>query len=172
MYLASTELEAQVLSEFVKIAPPEYRGQYFEAKEAKAQFDFVQESYCVGALHFPNDLTIEPRQLLRQLIPYLTEKESITYIPNTNIIEVTIEGADCVVRDARGSKWAADQVFICSGAEYRTVFPEHFVANGLIVCKLQMMETVPHARVLPHSILSGLSILRYLAFKICPSTTC
>jgi hypothetical protein len=59
---------------------------------------------------------------------------------------------------------------VCSGAEYRTLFPVFFQTSGLKICKLQMMQTVPQPeRVLPHSILSGLSIQRYPAFKSTPS---
>ena len=57
-----------------------------------------------------------------------------------------------------------------NGAENRTLFPQFFRASGLRICKLQMMQTVPlPLRTLPLSILSGLSILRYPAFKSTPS---
>ncbi|HXZ03904.1 MAG TPA: FAD-dependent oxidoreductase, partial [Ktedonobacteraceae bacterium] len=64
----------------------------------------------------------------------------------------------------------SDQVFVCCGADYRTLFPEYFRASGLRICKLQMMQTEPQPKyTLPHAILSGLSIRRYPAFKSTPS---
>ena len=64
----------------------------------------------------------------------------------------------------------ADRVIVCSGADYRTLFPDIFRSSGLQLCKLQMMQTAPLPRFrLPHAILSGLSIQRYPAFTSCPS---
>jgi hypothetical protein len=50
------------------------------------------------------------------------------------------------------------------------LFPHLFHQSGLKICKLQMMQTVPQPDgTLPHSVLSGLSILRYPGFSACPS---
>lgn len=63
-----------------------------------------------------------------------------------------------------------DRVIVCSGAEYRTLFPALFRTSRLMICKLQMMQTIPQPpNTLSHAILSGLSIERYPAFKGCPS---
>jgi hypothetical protein len=62
----------------------------------------------------------------------------------------------CLVCGTKHSCWSGSQAL--------------FRSSGLTICKLQMMQTVPQPHnTLPHSILSGLSIERYSAFKICPS---
>ncbi len=85
------------------------------------------------------------------------------------VVAVELSGGRCIVKDAKGNVYTADRIFVCNGAEYYTLFPEFFKASELRVCKLQMMQTVAQPRVLPHAILSGLSIRRYPAFKSCPS---
>lgn len=166
LYLASTETERAVLAEFAQAYAPTYHCAYLEASEALARYPFIQESYCAGALLFPDDLTLDPRRMLKQLIPYLVEKGIMDYFPQTNIIAVEAAGQGCLVKDAKGNVFTAEKVFVCSGAEYRTLFPAIFQESGLKVCKLQMMQTVPQPQhLLPHSILSGLSIQRYPAFK-------
>jgi hypothetical protein len=131
---------------------------------------FIQASYCRGALHFPGDLTLEPRRMLRQFIPYIAQRVPFDYTSQANVVSVESKGKHCIVKDAKGNVYTADKVFVCSGAEYRTLFPEFFQKSGLKICKLQMIQTVPQPQgMLPHSILSGLSIQRYPAFKSCPS---
>ncbi len=170
LYLASTEAECVVLEEFALLYASTYNCEYLSATEARYRYPFAQADYCQGALHFANDFTIEPQRLLKQWIPYFTEREQVQYIPYTTVVSVESTGKECVVRDARGNTFTAEQVFVCSGAEYRTLFPEFFRASGLRICKLQMMQTVAlPPRTLPLSILSGLSILRYPAFKSTPS---
>ena len=170
LYLASTEAERIVLEEFAQLYASTYKCEYLSATEARYRYPFAQADYCQGALHFANDFTIEPRRLLKQWIPYFTERESVRYVPYTTVISVESTGKQCVVKDARGNTFTAEHVFVCSGAEYRTLFPEFFRGSGLRICKLQMMQTIPlPSRTLPLSILSGLSILRYPAFRAMPS---
>ena len=170
LYLASTEAERVVLEEFAHLYATTYACEYLSASEAQYRYPFAQADYCQGALHFANDFTIEPRRLLKQWIPYFTQHEQVRYVPFTTVVSVASSGKRCTVRDANDNTFTAEHVFVCSGAEYRTLFPEFFRASGLRICKLQMMQTVAlPARTLPLSILSGLSILRYPAFKATPS---
>ncbi|HLW03393.1 MAG TPA: TIGR03364 family FAD-dependent oxidoreductase [Ktedonobacterales bacterium] len=170
LYLASTETERAVLAEFAQAFAPTYHCSYLPADEARQRYRFIQPDYCTGALLFPDDLTLEPRRLLRLLIPHLVEQGLIDYLPQTTIVAVEPGEQGARATDARGNVFTADKIFVCSGADYRTLFPAFFQASGLKVCKLQMMQTVPQPpETLPHSILSGLSIQRYPAFKSAPS---
>ena len=170
LYLASTENERTVLQEFAQRFGEEYRCTYLERHEALARYAFVSESYCTGALLFHDDLTLDPRRMLNQFIPFVTQTLPVEYVPDTNIITLETSGRHYLLRDALGNTYTADRVIVCSGADYRTLFPDHFRSSGLRICKLQMMQTVPlPPSYLPHSILSGLSIQRYPAFKSCPS---
>jgi hypothetical protein len=61
-------------------------------------------------------------------------------------------------------------VILCSGRNFKFLFPEVFRTSDLQICKLQLQATYPLPQVqLPGSILTGLSIRRYYAFKSCPS---
>lgn len=170
LYLASTPAKSHVLQEFAQLHDLSYHCTYLSSEDACARYPFIRPEYCTGALLFPDDLTLEPQQMLKKLISVLANQGSITYFPQTTVVEIESRAHHCSIRDARGNLFTAQQVVICSGAEYRTLFPEHFKLSGLRVCKLQMMQTIPQGQtVLPHSILSGLSIQRYPAFRSCPS---
>lgn len=170
LYVASTELERRVLEEFAQLHATNYASTYLEAGEALRRYDFLQGSYCQGALFFPDDLVIDPQRMLRQLIPHLVEQKLFEYHPRTLVVAIEPTGQGCAVRDARGNVFTADRVFLCNGTEYRTLFPAHFASSPLQICKLQMMRTVPQpGPLIPHALLSGLSVRRYPAFKSCPS---
>jgi FAD dependent oxidoreductase TIGR03364 len=172
LYIASTEIERAVLEEFTQMHSQAYNCSYFNANEALSRYPFIKAPYCHGALHFPDDLTLDPRRMLRQFIPFIVQKKLIEYIPQTTIVSVESSDQHCVVKDAAGNVYTADQIFVCSGADYRTLFPEYFRKSGLRICKLQMMQTESQPQyTLPHAILSGLSIRRYPAFKSTPSYT-
>ena len=169
LYIASTEIERAVLEMFAQLYAAAYKCTYLNEDEALYRYPFLQASYCKGALLFPDDLALDPRQMLGQLIPHVLQTSGVNYIPNTMVVDVAPAGQRCIVKDANGRVFTADRVFICSGAEYRTLFPELFLRSGLRICKLQMMQTAPQPQTLPHNILSGLSIQRYPAFKSVPS---
>jgi len=159
-----------LLKEFAQTHSPTYNCSYLDGDEARYRYSFIQAQYCKGALLFPDDLTLEPQRMLRQFITHIVQKGLVDYIPLSTVIAVEPVGKQCVVKDAKGNTFKAERVFICNGAEYRTLFPELFSTSGLMICKLQMMQTaVQQHYTLPHSILSNLSIRRYPAFKSSPS---
>lgn len=170
IYVASTETEVQVLQEFASLYGTMYRCGYFDAGEALRRYPFLHAAYCKAVLHFPDDLAVEPRLLLRQLISHFTQSGLIRYRGQATVISVEVSGQHCIVKDANGNTYLAEKVFICNGAKYQMLFPHVFHHSGLKICKLQMMQTVPQTPgLLPHSVLSGLSILRYPGFSCCPS---
>lgn len=170
LYVASTELERRVLEEFAQLQAANYASTYLNADEALRRYEFLQKTYCKGALFFPDDLVIDPQRMLRQLIPHLVEQKLFEFHPRTLVVAIEPAAQGCIVRDAQGNIFTADRVFLCNGTEYRTLFPTHFASSPLQICKLQMMRTVAQPGLLiPHALLSGFSIRRYPAFKSCPS---
>src|SRR5258708_32066794 len=107
LYLASTETERAVLEEFREAYSTIYHCSYLSAHEALQRYPFIQESYCQGALFFPDDFTVEPRQLLSKCIPYITQKMPVEYVPQTTVIAVESNGKECIVKDAQGNVFKA-----------------------------------------------------------------
>lgn len=65
LYIASTEMERAVLKEFARTYSQTYHCSYLDANEARYRYPFIQAPYCKGVLHFPDDLTLETRCMLR-----------------------------------------------------------------------------------------------------------
>ncbi len=170
LYVASTEVENSVLAEFAQLHAANYRSIYLDASASRRRYPFLQQNYCQGTLFFADDLVIDPQRMLRQLIPSLVEQGLFAYHPRTLVVSIEPMKQGFAVRDAQGNTFTAERVFLCNGTEYRTLFPAHFAASELQICKLQMLRTVPQPEpLLPHALLSGLSIRRYPAFRSTPS---
>jgi D-hydroxyproline dehydrogenase subunit beta len=73
------------------------------------------------------------------------------------------------LRTAGGETWRADRVFVCSGIDFETLFPDALASSGIRRCKLQMMRTAPQPggwRIGTH-LAGGLTLCHYKAFEIC-----
>jgi FAD dependent oxidoreductase TIGR03364 len=171
LYLASTPLEMQVLEEkHARYQALGYPSRVLTAAQCRERLPAVQASYCVGGLLFEQEVTAEPDQLIHRLLAYLVARFQLDYRPATPVREVTAGDAGATVVDARGQRYTAAQVVVCSGRDCQLLFPDVFAQSDLQLVKLQMLATYPLPQVaLPGSVLTGLSLRRYAAFKACPS---
>ncbi|HRH60306.1 MAG TPA: TIGR03364 family FAD-dependent oxidoreductase, partial [Chitinophagaceae bacterium] len=67
--------------------------------------------------------------------------------------------------------WSADEIYICSGADFETLYPEIFAANHFTRCKLQMMrlQAQAHAWRIGPALCGGLSLIHYKGFELSAS---
>ncbi len=171
VYLASDEEEMVLLEELAAInRANDYPSQLLTAKECLQRYDGLRADYCRGALFFPEEITLEPRFALHRILSYLIEQKGLHYYPQTLAVVVEGSGASCRVIASDKRIFQADQVLVCNGYEFQTLFPEVYRQSDLQAVKLQMilLEQQP-SQLIPGSILTGLSIRRYESFRECPS---
>ncbi len=72
------------------------------------------------------------------------------------------------VRTGDGRWHEADQVFICAGQDFETLYPLVFAESGITRCKLQMMRTAAQPARLGASLCAGLTLTHYKAFEKLP----
>ncbi|RDC61850.1 TIGR03364 family FAD-dependent oxidoreductase [Adhaeribacter pallidiroseus] len=170
-YVASSEMEMQVLLEKQQqYQEQDYSCQILTAAQCRERLPVLKASYCAGGLFFPQEVTAEPTTLIHRLLEFMVTRLSLDYRPATPIIGCTANDSICEVRDVFNNSYTATRVIICSGRDFKFLFPDVFRTSDLQICKLQMLATYPLPQVvLPGSILTGLSIRRYYAFKSCPS---
>ncbi|MBO0948557.1 TIGR03364 family FAD-dependent oxidoreductase [Fibrella forsythiae] len=134
------------------------------------RYPMLQPDYVRGALLFPDEVSVEPDRMIHQLIKYVQTKYGVTYLANAAVTDCQSNYNGAIITLADKTRYQAQQVLICSGSEFRMLFPEIFAESGLVVSKLQMLQTVPMPQVaMPGNILTGLTIRRYEAFVECPS---
>lgn len=172
-YIANTASEMTVLEELqAKFHAVDYPAELWTAAQLLEHYPMVQTDYARGALFFPQEVSAEPEILVHRVLEYLSVKFPQQFSHRNNCPVVGTETAGDTVRVSTADKqeYAAAHCFICSGREFKLLFPEVFATSGLIVSKLNMMATYPQQHtVLPGNILTGLTIRRYESFTACDS---
>jgi FAD dependent oxidoreductase TIGR03364 len=69
----------------------------------------------------------------------------------------------------RGEKLEADKIYVCSGADFETLYPEIFKKEEITKCKLQMMRMEKQDKRIGPAICGGLSLAHYTSFRAAAS---
>jgi FAD dependent oxidoreductase TIGR03364 len=166
LHAAYAEDEDAVIREFATLAPAAgISCSYLAADEVNRKFPAVNPHGLCGALHSPLELAIHPRDAIERLQHYLAESHGVTLRLGLAVTHIDMPR----LHTANGERWQADRVFVCSGADFETLFPAEFATAGLQRCKLQMMKTPPQPagwRLGPH-LAGSLTMCHYKAFESC-----
>jgi len=120
----------------------------------------------LGALWSQTECTVDPREAIAKLPVYLTETYGVEF--HFGQVVNQIAPPQLVVGQ---QTWTAEQILVCSGADFETLYPALYAESGLTKVKLQMMRTAPqpnHWRIGP-SLCAGLTLTHYGAFAHCSS---
>ena len=166
MHLAYHDDELQVITEYVDINSHFRDCSILTAKQAMEKSPGANPDGLKGALFSGDEMIIESRVAVAQVAKYFTEKYDVTFHWNTAISRISHPKVMSGNRE-----WEADEIFVCSGADFETLYPELFLATGITKCKLQMMRLVTQLdewRIGP-SLCGGLSMIHYPGFQVAPS---
>lgn len=163
LHLAYNDLELQVIHEiagaFEKIRPVKI----LDAAETLKKSEAVNPEGLKGSLFSEDEMIVEARAAIRILPEFLHSKYGVNFHFNTAISAVEYPN----VRSGN-RKWTADQIYICSGADFETLYPEIFSENHFTKCKLQMMRLTAQKnnwRIGP-ALCGGLSLVHYKSFEV------
>ncbi len=160
--------EVAVLEDFAKLGGDlGYACELWTRSAVEERCPGVRRGAAKAGLFSPTEMNLDPREALAILPGFLTERHGVRFHWSTAVVEAFSGG----LRTAGGDKHAFDEVFICSGHDFETLFPEVFATAPLKPCKLQMMRTVPQPDgwSLGPMLASGLTLRHYANFEICPS---
>lgn len=133
-----------------------------------ANYNGVNENGLLGALRSEDETIIDPREGIKHLPVYLSNKFGVEFIWGTAITSVSTNSAF-----AGKTKYSADIVCVCSGADFETLYPEQFKGQSIIKTKLQMMRFKhkdPNFKI-GASVCGGLSLLHYKSFTASSALT-
>lgn len=171
IYVASDDIEWTLANELFAIHKSKgYTCNLLSKRQCLEQYPELKSEYAKGAIYYPNEVSVEPNLLIYKVLDYLQEQHKVAYKPNSTVIDCQETNGKVEVLTAAKEKFSAEKAIICNGYVFNLLFPEIYAKSGLIVSKLQMMQTVPMKNVsLKGNILTGLSIRRYESFEECPS---
>jgi FAD dependent oxidoreductase TIGR03364 len=165
LHLAYHDEEAQVLREFASESGPERPCEMMTAEDVITRFPAVREPGLRAGLWSPVEVTVDPRQVIAELPGWLARSYGVTFSYDTTVLRY--HGSRIVT--TKGD-WTAQRLVVCTGADFRELFPAAFADSGLIPCKLQMMRSQPYERFRVGTMLAaGLTLSHYRSFANCPT---
>ncbi|HEY8969787.1 MAG TPA: TIGR03364 family FAD-dependent oxidoreductase [Puia sp.] len=168
LHLAYHADEWQVLQELAEIFHKEGRPVQLLGKEAVMGVSpAVVGDDLVGGLYSKDELIVDPREAIAALPGWLTEQYKVEFYWGKCVSYIS----DQVVYIGNEEEYEADLIFVCNGADFETLYPEHFAQQPVTKCKLQMMRLAPQPmdwRIGP-ALCGGLSLIHYNSFKAAAS---
>lgn len=168
IHLAHQEDEWSVLNEFhAQASENGVQCELLSREQTLAKTPAANPDNLIGGLYSPAEVCVNPRKASEALAQWLSEKHGVQFHWNTVVTHVE-SGS---VTTGSGQELRCDQVVLCSGSDFETLFPDAFESSGLKKCKLQMLrtESQPDGWRIGSHIASGLTLRHYGNFAGCPS---
>ena len=116
----------------------------------------------LGAFYSADEIIVDPREAIRNIPLYLSSKFNVNF--HWGKCVSSIQGNEIYV--GKEIYKNAELVFVCSGADFETLYPEVFSSQAITKCKLQMMRLGSEKfdkRIGP-ALCGGLSLIHYKSF--------
>ncbi|MFM7590442.1 MAG: TIGR03364 family FAD-dependent oxidoreductase, partial [Isosphaeraceae bacterium] len=170
LHLAYHEDEASVLSEYQKHIvqnSPDVaaRRELLAPSEIRRRAPLVNAHGLKCGLWSHTEMGVDPREVIWGMPAFLNQKYGVQF----QFSAVALPMADGNWRVGPAQKIKPTRVWVCSGEDFETLYPEVFAESGLIKCKLQMMraempEKSPRLGVM---LAAGLTLCHYKSFAEC-----
>jgi FAD dependent oxidoreductase TIGR03364 len=167
LHVAYNETEWQVLNELYDVYKKDRPVQLLPAEEVLKKSEAVVPVNLKGGFYSADELIVDPREAIAALPAVLEEKYNVEFFWNRCVSYIS-EG---IVYIGNEEQYDADIIFICSGADFETLYPESFAEYPVTKCKLQMMRVAaqPHNWRIGPALCGGLSLIHYKSFAAAPS---
>ena len=157
--------EAAVAREFSEIGPGlGFQCEWLDADQALSRSRALNPASLLGALWSPTEITIDPRDTIATLPSFLSERLGVQFRFGCSVRRI-----DLPLVEAGAEHWNVENVIVCSGDDFESLYPETFASSGLTRVKLQMLRTAPQPdgwRLGP-ALAAGLTLRFYRSFSVC-----
>jgi len=166
LHIAYHDDELEVMTEYADVNRSVRDCSLLSAEQTLQRSLAVNPEGLKGALWSGTEMIVEARAAIHQVADYLSGKYGVKFHWNTAISQIR---HPAVISGRQ--HWEADEIFVCSGAEFEILYPELFGAAAITKCKLQMMRLVaqPDGWRIGPSLCGGLSMIHYPGFQSAPS---
>jgi len=166
LHLAYHDDELQVMEQYAGINKTYRDCALLTPAETLQKSPGVNPDGLKSALWSGTEMILEARAAIGAVARHLAEKYDVTFHWNTAISNVKTSTVTSGNR-----QWHADEIFICSGVEFETLYPELFTSLAITKCKLQMMRLAAQPgnwRIGP-ALCGSLSMIHYPGFQSAPA---
>lgn len=165
LHVAHNPDEAIVLNELAE--GYKHRGyEFLNADETKKRSAVVVPENLQGSLYSPHEMIVDPRIAIAKIPAWLTEKYGVEFLFGKAVTDIAYPSVYTGTEE-----WEADEIYVCSGKDFETLYPQLFKSIPITKCKLQMMRMAvqPDQYRIGPAICGSLSLIHYKGFKIAPS---
>lgn len=140
--------------------------QLFNKTETLKTSPAVSSNNLYGSLYSKDEIIVDPREAISKIPTWLEEQYNVKFIWGKAISHIDYPAAF-----AGKESFVADEIFVCSGNDFETIYPEVYINTNITKCKLQMMRIVsqPENWRLGPMLCAGLSLATYSSFSVAPS---
>lgn len=162
LHLAYHPDEWQVLQELYEQFKGERPVELLNAQQVAGRSGAAVQQGLLGGLYSADELIVDPREAIWAIPGYLQEKYGVEFFWGRCVSYIS----DNTVYIGNDEEYEGDVIFICSGADFETLYPEAFAAYPLTKCKLQMMRfaSQPDSWRIGPPLCGGLSLIHYKSF--------
>ena len=153
---------AAVLEAFMRTASAE-GCELLTADAARERCPGLATSGLRAVLWSPHDLRVESREAIPALAGWLAREYGVRFLWETAVRKVETP----TIQTSHGPL-TAGAVIVCPGDDLETLYPEQMKAAAISRCTLQMMRLASPGFMLPGTLMSDLSLVRYEGFAGLP----
>ncbi|MEJ7644410.1 MAG: TIGR03364 family FAD-dependent oxidoreductase [Chryseolinea sp.] len=166
LHVAYHDDELNVLEEFMELHEHAgYDCTLLSPSEVRQKSGAVKASGLKGGLYSTTESTVYAREAVRRIPLWMEERFGLILRFGHVVTGISLPQ----ISTAR-EQWTVDKVFVCSGADFETLYPHLFDQFPVVKCKLQMMKAVPQRPfILGPTLCAGLTLRHYPAFGKCKS---
>jgi len=163
LHVAHHPDEWKVLQELYELFKKERTVELITSTQIAERSEAVVQKNLLGGLYSADELIVDPREAIASLPGYLQQQLEVSFNWGKCISYVT----DNTVYIGNDEEYEADIIFICSGADFETLYPEAYSEQAITKCKLQMMrfESQPGEWRIGPALCGGLSLIHYKSFQ-------
>jgi len=160
LHLAYHEPEWNVLSELAEVYQHR-KYQLLSPEQVAEHSSAVVQKNLLGGLFSSDEMVVDPRQAIALIPVYLQDKYGVEFLWGKTVIEISYPSV--LTAD---EEFQADEIYVCSGADFETLYPSFYSALPVTKCKLQMMRmnVQPHHERIGPALCGGLSLAHYKSF--------
>jgi FAD dependent oxidoreductase TIGR03364 len=168
LHLAYRDDEAQVLNEFAqREAGLGLGGELIGPEKIGRIAPGVRLRGLRCAYWSPTETCVDPREVVAAFPGFLADSFGVRLEFGRAVVGFDQPS----IRLGDGERYSAERLWVCSGADLETLYPEVYRDQGILLCKLQMLRTDPVERPwrLGPMLAGGLTLRHYRSFEGCPS---